>query len=99
MRDVLLRQAANFRTVADNTQFITVDFNAIANQKCRTAFHSIQTSWTLPDNQLDALNAVGEGLLAQDPSFPAAMRAVNALPLGQPLTTVAQACTVLQPAG
>jgi NTE family protein len=98
MRDVLLRQAANFRTVAQNTQFVTVDFDAIADPKCRRAFHGIATSWTLPGNQLDALNAMGEGLLAQDPSFPAALRAVNALPFDQPLITVDQACTLLQPA-
>jgi NTE family protein len=99
MRDVLLRQAANFRTVANNTQFIAVDFDAISDQRCRTAFHSIQTSWTLSDSEIDALNAIGEALLAQDPAFPAVMRSVNALPLGQPLTTVDQACTTLKPSG
>lgn len=99
MRDVLLKQAANFRTVATNTQFITVDFDAIADRNCRNAFHSIQTSWALSDNQLDGLDAMGEALLAQDPAFPAAMRAVNALPPAQPLKTVDQACAILRPAG
>ena len=100
MPEILRKYAANLRTVAGNTQFITVDFDAIADLRCRTAYHSIQTSWALSDNQLDGLNAMGEALLAQDPSFPAAMRSVNALPLAQPLMTVPQACAVLaKPAG
>ena len=100
MPEILLKQAANLRTVAGNTQFITVDFDAIADPQCRAAYHSIQTSWALSDIQLKGLNAMGEALLAQDPSFPAAMRAVNAQPLAQPLSTVPQACAVLaQPAG
>ncbi len=98
MRDVLLRQAANFRTVARNTEFITIDFDAIDDPGCRRAYHSITTSWSLPGNQLDAIAAMGEALLQQDRSFPAVLRAVNARPLDQPLTTVAQACTLLQPA-
>jgi len=100
MADVLRTYAANLRTAAGNTQFMTVDFDAIADLRCRTAYHSIQTSWALSDNQLDGLNAMGEALLAQDPAFAAAMRAVNAQPLAQPLTTVPQACAVLaKPAG
>jgi NTE family protein len=100
MADVLRKYAANLRTAAGNTQFITVDFDAIADKQCRAAYHSIQTSWALSDNQLDGLNAMGEALLAQDPSFPAALRTVNAQPLAQPLTTVPQACAVLaKPAG
>jgi NTE family protein len=100
MADVLRTYAANLRTAAANTQFITVDFDAIADPQCRAAYHSIQTSWALSGNQLDGLNVMGEALLAQDAAFPAAMRAVNAQPLAQPLTTVPQACAVLaKPAG
>jgi NTE family protein len=99
MRDVLLRQAANFRTVADNTRLIAVDFDAISDQRCRAAFHRIQTSWTLSDNELDALDAMGEALLAQDPAFPTVLRALDARPLARPLATVDQACTVLRPEG
>ena len=78
---------------------IAVDFDAIADPRCRTAFHSIQTSWTLSGNELDALDAMGEALLAQDPAFPAALRAVDALPLVQPLATVDRACAILRPDG
>ncbi len=62
MADVLRTYAANLRTAAGNTQFMTVDFDAIADLRCRTAYHSIQTSWALSDNQLDGLNAMGEAL-------------------------------------
>ena len=70
MRDKLREIGANFRTVANNTQFLAVDFDAIADQRCRKTFHSIGTSWALPGNQLDGLNVMGEALLAQNPDFP-----------------------------
>jgi len=98
MRDKLREIGANFRTVAANTQFLAVDFDAIGDQRCRAAFHSIQTSWALPGNQLDGLNVMGEALLAQNPDFPKVLQAVNARP-GPPFATVEQACTVLKPGG
>jgi NTE family protein len=98
MRDKLREIGANFRTVAGNTQFLAVDFDAIGDQRCRTAFHSIETSWALPGNQLDGLNVMGEALLAQNPDFPKVLQAVNARP-GPPFATVEQACTVLKPGG
>ena len=42
MRDKLREIGANFRTVANNTQFLAVDFDAIADQRCRKTFHSIE---------------------------------------------------------
>jgi hypothetical protein len=98
MRDKLREIGANFRTVANNTQFLAVDFDAIADQRCRKTFHSIDTSWALPGNQLDGLNVMGEALLAQNPDFPKVLTAVNARP-GPPFATVEQACAVLQPGG
>jgi hypothetical protein len=98
MRDKLREIGANFRTVAGNTQFLAVDFDAIGDQRCRAAFHSIGTSWALPGNQLDGLNVMGEALLAQNPDFPKVLQAVNARP-GPPFATVEQACTVLRPGG
>ena len=96
MRDKLREIGANFRTVANNTQFLAVDFDAIADQRCRKTFHSIDTSWALPGNQIDGLNVMGEALLAQNPDFPKVLTAVNARP-GPPFATVEQACAVLQP--
>jgi NTE family protein len=98
MRDKLREIGANFRTVAGNTQFLVVDFDAIADQRCRAAFHSIETSWALPANQLDGLNVMGEALLAQSPDFPKVLQAVNARQ-GAPFATVEQACAVLKPGG
>ena len=98
MRDKLREIGANFRTVAGNTQFLAVDFDAIGDQRCRAAFHSIETSWALPGNQLDGLNVMGEALLAQNPDFPKVLQVVNARP-GPPFATVEQACTVLRPGG
>ena len=96
MRDKLREIGANFRTVANNTQFLAVDFDAIADQRCRKTFHSIDTSWALPGNQIDGLNVMGEALLAQNPDFPKVLTALNARP-GPPFATVEQACAVLQP--
>lgn len=55
--------AARFRAVADNTFFLTVDFDAITNEDCRRKFHSIATSWSLSAEEIKALKAVGGALL------------------------------------
>lgn len=86
--------AANFRTVAGNTQFIAVDFDAIANAPCRESFHSIATSWSLSGTEIDALKAMGEALLAQHPGFPAALEMVGGRP-DRSFRTVDAACAVL----
>lgn len=97
MREQLRKQAANTRAVAGNTQFITIDFDAIADPACRAAYHGIETSWALSDVQLNGLNLMGEALLQQDRSFGKAMQALNATP--PVLATVPQACAVLVPRG
>ena len=97
MREQLRKQAANTRAVSGNTQFITIDFDAIADPACRAAYHGIETSWALSDVQLDGLSLMGEALLQQDRSFGKAMQALNATP--PVLATVPQACAVLVPRG
>ena len=86
--------AANFRTVADNTRFIAVDFDSIKDPACRESFHSIETSWSLSATEIDALKAMGEALLAQNPYFPAALQMVNGRP-DRPFTTIEAACALL----
>src|SRR5260370_29644756 len=98
MRDKRREICAIFSTVAANSQFLAVDFDAIGDQRCPAAFHSIQTSWALPGNQVDGLNVMGEALLAQNPDFPKVLQAVTARP-GPPFATLQQACPVFKPGG
>ena len=86
--------AANFRTVADNTQFIAVDFDAIKDPACRQRFHSIDTSWSLSGMEIDALKAMGEALLTESHYFPEALQMINGHP-DRPFTTINEACALL----
>jgi NTE family protein len=90
--------AANFRTVAGNTKFIAVDFDAIANPTCRESFHSIATSWSLSGQEIDALKAMGEALLAQHHDFPAMLQMVNGRP-ERTFSTIDAACALLPSPG
>ena len=90
--------AANFRVVANNTKFIAVDFDAIANPACRESFHSIATSWSLSGTEIDALKAMGEALLAQHRDFPAVLQMVDGRP-DRPFTTIEAACALLPNTG
>lgn len=73
----LQEQAANWRTIANNTFLVAVDFDAIGDSQCRQAYHSIPTSWTLTKGQVDALLKMGPALLAQDPAFADALTAIG----------------------
>jgi NTE family protein len=98
-RDILLRQAANFRAITANTQFIAIDFDAIPDESCRTAFHSVKTTWTLPGDQIDALKVMGEALFAASPDYDKAMKALNVRPPAGTFATVKQACATLTRSG
>ncbi|MDR3528918.1 MAG: patatin-like phospholipase family protein [Rhizomicrobium sp.] len=87
--------AARYRFVSAHTHFATVDFDAISDSDCRDNFHSIATSWTLPQRQIDALLQVGQALLVQDPAFQQAVTDLDGKPSGA-IPTVAQACTALR---
>ena len=51
------------------TYLIRVDFDAINDRDCRIGFQNIDTSWTLPDQEIDAVIEVAGSLLQQDPDF------------------------------
>ncbi len=91
LRADLIKQAANFRKAAANTRLLTVDFDAIEQDECRKAFHGIATSWTLSDQEIDALLLAGGALLAQDRSFND-MLAIVAGQFEGPLPRMADAC-------
>jgi NTE family protein len=99
MRAKLLQLAANFRAIAANTQFIAVDFDAIADPQCRTAYHSIKTTWALSGEQIDALKVMGEALFAASPDYGKAMKALNVRPPDGTFATVKQACEALTRSG
>ena len=88
--------AANFRTVANNTQFVTVDFDAIPDTlaACRDRFHGIATSWSLGNDEIDGLIAMGEALLADGKPFQDLMKLVGGTPTRNFLS-VAEACGTL----
>jgi NTE family protein len=99
IRAKLLQLAANFRAIAANAQFIAVDFDAIADPQCRTAYHSIKTSWALSGEQIDALKVMGEALFAASPDYGKAMKALNVRPPDGTFATVQQACEALARSG
>lgn len=70
--------ADRFRALAQNTALISVDFDAIADERCRRSFHTIPTSWTLAPQEIDAVMRVGEALLGNDPSFADLLRLTGA---------------------
>jgi NTE family protein len=94
-RELLLRQAANFRAISANTQLIVVDFDAITDPACRQAFHSVKTTWTLPAVQIDGLKSMGEALFAASPDYDKAMRSLGVRPAPGSFPTVDQACARL----
>ncbi len=94
-RELLLQQARNFRAIAANAAFIAVDFDAIEDERCRKEFHNIATTWTLPQEQIDALKAMGEALFAYNRDFGKAMQALGAQPPPGTFATVDRACAML----
>lgn len=75
------------------TYMILIDFDAIDDRGCRIAFQNIATSWTLPDQQIDALLQVSAGLLHQDPKFQDLTQDLAAQPV--PAPSVTSACQIL----
>lgn len=91
-----MRPAMQQRIRDLRTYMVLIDFDAIDDVRCRLAFQQIDTTWNLPDREIDALLEVGGGLLAQDPRFNELVRDLSAQ--RQPLPTVEQACqTLLRP--
>ncbi len=95
---------ANLRAVARNTTFLPVDFDGIRDEKCRQAFHSIATSWSLSGAEIDALKKVGGALLGNDQdkvardNFAKMLKDVGGHVDGQ-LPTIEDACRTVQGAG
>ena len=85
---------ANYRTAARNTQLITVDFDAIAAADCRRKFHSIATSWSLSNEEIDSLKAVGGALLVQDPNFARTLGMIGGRIEG-PIASMDEACRLV----
>lgn len=70
---------ANLRTVAEHTSFLTVEFDAIEDNRCRSEFQNIPTNWHLRPDQIDALAAMGEALIADNPGFQGLLQNVSSL--------------------
>jgi NTE family protein len=87
---------ANFNAAADNMRLITIDFDAIRNDDCRRNFHSIATSWALSAREIDALKAVGGGLLQQDPGFAQTLAMIGGQ-VTTPIPTLDDACKLVPP--
>jgi NTE family protein len=86
--------AANYQTAADNTVFVSVDFDAIPGASCRQRFHDIPTSWKLSDPQIDGVKAMGEALLAANPAFPHLLQTLGGAKTEGTFRTIDQACQV-----
>ena len=52
-----------------STYLIAIDFDAIEDRSCRLKFQSIETTWSLNDQQIDGLLQLGGALLEQDHEF------------------------------
>jgi NTE family protein len=48
---------------------LAIDFERIADAECRSAFQGIATSWTLPRQEVDALQEMGAAMLRADPRY------------------------------
>lgn len=59
---------------------VIIDFDYIADAKCRAHFHSLATSWGLPDRDIDDLIALGKAMLLQSPKYRELVRALGATP-------------------
>jgi hypothetical protein len=71
-----------------------VDFQAIADARCRRAFQEIATSWTLPEAEIDALYEVVPPLLAGAPDWDRMLDALDADSPARP-GALARACRTL----
>lgn len=83
--------AAHWQTVKENTFLVPVDFDAIGPDACRLAYHSIPTSWTLKDAQVDDLLKMGKALLAKELALTDSLNAIKGSFEQQP-ETVEQVC-------
>ncbi|OOO01354.1 MAG: hypothetical protein USCGTAYLOR_02450 [Chromatiales bacterium USCg_Taylor] len=85
---------ARFRSMAENTVLISVDFDAIADSECRRKYQAIPTSWTLEQNQIDAVQTMGQALLANDSAFADLLR-ITAGRADPSLPSLETACAAL----
>ncbi|HVO16724.1 MAG TPA: patatin-like phospholipase family protein [Alphaproteobacteria bacterium] len=70
---------------------VLVDFDLIADRACRSYFHNMATSWTLPPRQVDDLIALGKAMVLQSPRYQAMVAALGGrVPPARP--TVEEIC-------
>lgn len=73
---------------------VPVDFDYIDDPRCRHAFKNIQTNWTLPRSEVEALIALGDAMVRDSGSFKAMIEALGGtVPL--PLNSIGQVCAEL----
>jgi hypothetical protein len=48
---------------------VVVDFDFIADPRCRARFHNIKTSWTLAQQDVADLIALGQAMVLQSPHY------------------------------
>jgi len=70
---------------------VVVDFDFIADDGCRSHFHNIATSWSLPKEQVAELIALGEAMVLQSPKYREFVAALGASPPA-PARTVDDIC-------
>lgn len=58
-----------FGDKAPKVRSIAVDFERIADPKCRADFQNVSTNWSLKDHQIDALQQVASAMLRADPHY------------------------------
>jgi len=84
-------QQKTYKELADHTALISIDFDAIVDPECRRKFQSINTSWSLDKEQIDALLMIGGALLQNNPEFENLLSLVGN-PIRPPLPTVKEVC-------
>lgn len=80
--------------IADNTALISIDFDAIRDEACRRRFQSIATNWHLAEDELRALDLVGQALLQQDPNWKKLLE-IAQMAVPPDLPDIDQACTAI----
>jgi NTE family protein len=70
---------------------VVVDFDFIADARCRARFHNMATSWTLPTDQVNDLIALGKAMVLQSPAYKTMVTALGGT-VPPPQRTVEQIC-------
>lgn len=84
-----------FRNLAEQSAFLSVEFDAIPDADCRRKMQTIPTSWSLTGQQVDATIAMGRALLLANPDGKKLLALARSNSPPPAFATVAEVCAGL----